>query len=194
MKNICLIFILILIISCTDNRCVFVSKDVVERDSISNKFMDSIGCSNLVIESKWKFYLKYCDKKIIKDGSGKLFEKLSFVGEANLYLFSASIHSDTLVNFLFDVILDDTVHINRSFQLEDTTMKYKYYTWHYCNLINKDFYGYGYDQIIKVDSLELNDYCNGVPNCNKKEFIETNRDILNPWFIQEAIRRKFITK
>ncbi|PZR02302.1 MAG: hypothetical protein DI539_27780 [Flavobacterium psychrophilum] len=30
-------------------------------------YLDSLNCVDLYVESKWKIYLKYCDKKVVMD-------------------------------------------------------------------------------------------------------------------------------
>lgn len=183
------------IISCNNKRNVDkpnkLTTEMLQQQSYSLHFLDSIHCSNYYMESKWKIYIKYCDKKIVMDESGRKIKSPKFFGEADIYLQLAHIESDTLLGLLFEPVLLDSIPINH-ICFEDSSLKFSFYCSHYYNIKHNGFYGYGFENGMFIDSMKLNDFCNGVPNCNKKEFIEKNRNILNKWFIEEAIKRKFI--
>ncbi len=183
------------IISCNNNKNADIPnrlKDEMLRQQVNSlHFLDSIGCSNFYTESKWKIYLKYCDKKIIRNESGRQIKSSKFLGEAEIFLESTHIESDTLLGLLFKPVLSDSIPIN-NICFEDSSLKFSFYCSHYYDIKHSKFYGYGFENGMFIDSMRLNDYCNGVPNCNKKVFIEKNRSILNKWFISEAVKRKFI--
>lgn len=161
----------------------------------SKRFLDSLHYTKYYTESKWKMYLKYCDKKVCYDDYQKKSNTPVFFGELDMYLFSANIRDDTLLNFLFMIIINDTSSLGTSKPFCDTTMRHRLNHWHYWDIKNNKFYGYGFDQGVIIDSTELNDYCDGVPNCDsaKKHFIEAHKGELNPWFVSEAVKRGFIS-
>jgi hypothetical protein len=166
-------------------------KQMLQQQGDALHFLDSIHYSRYYKESKWKIYLKYCDKKIITDEYGIKLNSPMLLGETDIYLISAHIERDTLLGLLFKPILLDSIPVNHSC-FEDSSVKSSFYISHFYDIKHNRFYGYGFENTTLIDSTILNDYCNGVKDCNKKEFIEKNRNMLNKWFVEEAVRRKFI--
>lgn len=168
-----------------------ITREIQGYENDAMNFIDSIEKRNLVNESKWKIYLKYCEKMIVQDEFGKKLDTPYYFGESEVYLREAHIEGDTLLAMLFIPTLYDTIQINYSC-FEGNDMKFKFFNSHYYVLKEDRFYGYGYENGILIDSVELNDFCNGLIKCDKSSFISKNRRLFNDWFISEAIRRGII--
>jgi hypothetical protein len=161
------------------------------QDSFLKK-LDSMGYTNYQVESKWKIYLKYCDKQIVLNASGDKINYNKYFGESSVLLRYAQL-KDSLLYLTFYSILDDSLNIT-CVCFNDHNYCYNFYLGHIYNVKTGRFYGYGLNNSEWLDSTTINDYCNKSPNCNKKEFVEKNRKRFDKWFIDEAVRRKFIEK
>ena len=183
MKNSIFILILINLLSCNCNRKVKESivnkqiQSIIQINESNLKYLDSLGFKNYLLESKWKMYLKYCDVVIEKKDD---ISKNNFYGEADLLLFGKEIVNDTLLSLYFVPLIEDSLLFQEKFQFKNKNVVYSYYNWLLYDIKNHSFYGYMYDHGMEKDSSDINNYCNDIKICNKKEFIKINQKILNP--------------
>jgi hypothetical protein len=156
-------------------------------------YLDSLHYITYYTDSKWKMYLKYCDKQIVKNDFGEEIKEPKYFGELPIFLTSARMENDSLLALTFESVLFDSIFVNNN-SFKDSSLKYTFNRYLYYNIQRNSLYGYGIGSAICVDSMELNDYCNKVPKCDKKKFIEEHKNQLNEWFIKETVRRRFINE
>lgn len=199
-----LLILVVILIACNQNDTinsnkVLEIKETIKKDSISYHFLDSLEYSGVNNLLKWKIYLKYCDEKIVRDENREYLLKQHYFGETDFYLFMTSLKKDSLLSIYYSFYLNDSIEVlKNNYQFEDSSMAYNFINHIYYNVNSKNIYGYGKNRFIELDisGKKIADYCNGVPNCDeeKKKFIIKNRNKLNKWFVEEAIKRGFIEK
>lgn len=147
--------------------------------------IDSLGLQHLYDETKWRLYCYYCDDTI---GHRRNTNNKVTYGELDLeYKDMDVIQDSTLLVFLFDVTDIDIVKYEDD--LPRHASHYDYCGILYVNNTVNAFYGHTFNGFYRqLDTDSRSRYYEPLQP-EVVTYIKTNKDKINPWFRNEAIKR-----
>lgn len=176
-KYFVVVFSIVLILSCKN--------EYSDKNNIVGLYpsiIDSLGLQDLYDETKWRLYCLHCDDSVelfperkMKETYGMLpidFQGVKMTG------------NEIDLNFFFRY--NDTLVIDFMNRSKNAKLKYgvKY--------IDRKFYCY---ETGSNFCIQTSDSTSRLNNCLQKDvvsYIKQNRNILNEWFVKEAIKRKVL--